>query len=135
MHTFDAENLPSNPATWPLWDKVPTSAMRIDGPFTVQTPEGPLTCDDGWLAVDARRQPYPIAADEFTLSYIKLLVATKGRRGGGTARETAMFQLGMALGVIIGGAAAATTGLWLAAVLSAMMSIAASVGYYRRGAP
>lgn len=46
-----------------------TRAMRIDGPFVVQTAEGPLRCEDGWLAVDARGFPYPIAADEFALIY------------------------------------------------------------------
>lgn len=46
-----------------------TKAMRIDGPFIVQTSEGQLQCQDGYLAVDARGYPYPIAADEFVLIY------------------------------------------------------------------
>lgn len=46
-----------------------TRAMRIDGPFTVETSEGPLRCADGYLAVDARGYPYPIATDEFELIY------------------------------------------------------------------
>ncbi len=50
-----------------------TRAMRIDGPFMVQTSEGSLTCEDGYLAVDARGYPYPIAADEFTLIYEEII--------------------------------------------------------------
>lgn len=49
--------------------KVATSALRIDGPFIVETSEGDLTCQDGYLAIDARGYPYPIAADEFELIY------------------------------------------------------------------
>src|SRR6266487_4296986 len=58
------------PATWPLYrKKVLTRALRVQGPFMVNTSEGPLRCEDGWLAVDARGYPYPIAADEFELIY------------------------------------------------------------------
>jgi hypothetical protein len=46
-----------------------TKAARIDGPFRVETPGGPLVCQDGYLAIDARGHPYPIAADEFSLIY------------------------------------------------------------------
>lgn len=68
--TFNMASLPSAPATWPKWRKVAvTSAIRIEGPFTVETSEGPLRCADGYLAVDARGYPYPIAADEFALIY------------------------------------------------------------------
>lgn len=49
--------------------KVQTQACRIFGPFTVETPEGPLTCVDGYLCLDARGFPYPVAADEFDLIY------------------------------------------------------------------
>jgi hypothetical protein len=70
MHTFDAEHLPSDPATWPTWRKVRlTSAVKIDGPFMVKTAEGPLTCEDGYLVVDARGYPFPIATSEFRLTY------------------------------------------------------------------
>ena len=68
--TFSAQSLPSDPATWPRYRKrVLTHALRIEGPFTVETSEGPLHCEDGYLAVDARGYPYPIAADEFALIY------------------------------------------------------------------
>lgn len=46
-----------------------TRAVRIKGPFTVLTREGPLPCPDGYLAVDAHGWPYPIAADEFAAIY------------------------------------------------------------------
>ena len=46
-----------------------TRAVRIDGPFRVVTQEGELSCQDGWLAVDSRGWPYPIADDEFRAIY------------------------------------------------------------------
>lgn len=70
MQTFSVDSLPSDPMTWPKWrKKVETGAIKIEGPFEVQTSEGPLTCQDGYLAVDARGYPYPIATDEFVLIY------------------------------------------------------------------
>jgi hypothetical protein len=33
---------------------VPTTMARVDGPFVVETSEGPLSCDDGYIAFDAR---------------------------------------------------------------------------------
>jgi hypothetical protein len=68
---FSVENLP----TWffersgEYRKRVTTRACRIEGPFVVDTSEGPLRCADGWLALDARGYPYPIAADEFELIY------------------------------------------------------------------
>jgi len=49
--------------------KVPIQAVRMDGPFQVETSEGPLMCHDGWLCWDARGYPYPVSADEFELIY------------------------------------------------------------------
>lgn len=67
---FSRDSLPSDPATWPVFRKTSLTRMtRIDGPFTVQTSEGPLHCADGWLAIDARDYPYPIAADEQAIIY------------------------------------------------------------------
>lgn len=74
MQTFSTDNLPSDPAQWPKWRKIAvTSATLIEGPFMVQTSEGPLTCQHGYLAVDARGYPYPIAADEFELIYREVI--------------------------------------------------------------
>jgi hypothetical protein len=57
-------------ATWTHYRKrFLTPAIRMSGPFTVQTREGSLTCPDGYLAVDAHGWPYPIAADEFERIY------------------------------------------------------------------
>lgn len=70
MRVYSKDTLPSDPATWPLYRKVAlTHAVRIEGPFIVATSEGPLQCADGYLAVDARGYPYPIAAHEFALIY------------------------------------------------------------------
>ena len=46
-----------------------TKAARMDGPFEVETSEGLLSCKDGYLCIDARGYPYPVAADEFQLIY------------------------------------------------------------------
>ena len=55
---------------WPAYRKVTlTHFMRVEGPFTVQTSEGPLNCADGYVGVDARGYPYPVAADEFAKIY------------------------------------------------------------------
>lgn len=56
--------------TIPVYRKTSlTSALRMARPFVVETSEGPLTCQDGWLCFDARGYPYPVAADEFALIY------------------------------------------------------------------
>jgi hypothetical protein len=71
---------------WPVYrKKVNTRAIRVAGPFTVETSEWPLNCEDGYLAVDARGYPYPIAADEFELIYEPVL----SDQGAVPAAETA----------------------------------------------
>jgi hypothetical protein len=68
MHRFSTGELPEG--DWLEFRKTALTRMtRVDGPFVVETSEGPLSCDDGWLAVDARGYPYPIAADEQALIY------------------------------------------------------------------
>jgi hypothetical protein len=47
-----------------------TPARRMDGPFQVATPHGEVQCADGWLAIDASGNPYPIDAAEFDRLYI-----------------------------------------------------------------
>ncbi len=69
MKQFSKDELP-NPQDFNLYRKIAlTQAVRIDGPFTVETREGTLSCPDGWLAVDAHDWPYPIAAEEFDKIY------------------------------------------------------------------
>lgn len=66
--TITRETLPEG--EWAKYDKTaPIEALRMDAPFTVQTREGVLSCDDGWLAIDSEGYPYPIAADEFDTVY------------------------------------------------------------------
>lgn len=71
MLTFSKDSLPETPPEqWPRFrKKVLTKALRIEGPFRVETSEGPLNCQDGFLCLDARGYPYPVAADEFRLIY------------------------------------------------------------------
>lgn len=67
---FSKGNIPGDDWGWDVYrKKALTSAVRIEGPFVVETSEGPLRCADGFLAIDARGYPYPIAADEFALIY------------------------------------------------------------------
>jgi hypothetical protein len=54
----------------PLWRKrTLTRAIRMIGPFTVETREGELRCPDGYLAIDSEGWPYPIARSEFEAIY------------------------------------------------------------------
>lgn len=69
MTTFRKGELPDTLSFSLYQKKVKTQAAKIDGPFTVETREGPLTCKDGYLCLDTRGYPYPVAADEFALIY------------------------------------------------------------------
>jgi hypothetical protein len=72
VRKFSRDNMPEDPldVTWAEFrKKVNTRAARIRGPFVVETSEGELRCKDGWLCIDARGYPYPVAADEFQLIY------------------------------------------------------------------
>lgn len=91
------------PETWPRYRKVAlTRAIRVvSGPFTVLTSEGPLECKDGYLAVDARGYPYPIATDEFELIYAPAVdeagrtETTYNEHGNAMLRRVAeLFELG-----------------------------------------
>lgn len=66
--TFHIKHLPEG-NYWNYRKTKLTSAIRIDGPFIVETSEGPLRCNDGYLAIDARGYPYPIDKEEFELIY------------------------------------------------------------------
>ena len=69
MQTFSQSSLPDG--EWREFrKKVTTRMVRVDGEFIVETSEGPTSvCADGWLAMDARGYPYPIAADEQAIIY------------------------------------------------------------------
>lgn len=68
--------------------KVNTRAIRIEGPFRVDTSESesePFYCADGWLAIDARGYPYAIATDEFELIYEPVTQDQPDQSPGGDA--------------------------------------------------
>jgi hypothetical protein len=67
---FNTDNLPDGDG-WEEFRKTAITHMtRIDGPFNVETiHQGVVTCEDGWLAIDAQGYPYPIAAEEQALIY------------------------------------------------------------------
>lgn len=71
LPTFTREDLDSPAFSEPgeFRKTTVTRAWRILGAFAVETREGLMTCEDGWLAVDAHGNPYPIAADEFAVIY------------------------------------------------------------------
>lgn len=55
---------------WQEFYKVASTRMRrVRGPFRVLTSSGPVVCEDGWLALDARGIPYPIDTAEHDLIY------------------------------------------------------------------
>ncbi len=65
-----AQSSSGRDAGWASYQKkVHTQAIKIDGAFEVETSEGNLTCKDGYLCIDARGYPYPVATDEFKLIY------------------------------------------------------------------
>lgn len=63
-------NIPGDERDWRTYrKKVTTRALKMPRAFSVETSEGTMRCEDGYLAIDARGYPYPIATDEFTLIY------------------------------------------------------------------
>lgn len=68
MKKYSKDNLPQE--GWKTYRKKRlTDAMRIEGPFEVETTEGVLVCKDGYLAIDSRGFPYPIDKEEFEQIY------------------------------------------------------------------
>lgn len=62
VQVFGPDNLPSDPETWGEYVKLhPTRMLRIEGPFRVEFGNGHTspTCEDGFLAIDARQPPVP----------------------------------------------------------------------------
>ena len=89
---WTAENV-AEAGPWQEFYKVlPTRMRRMDGPFTVQTREGVLRCEDGWLALDEHGDPYPIAADVHASAYQDAVAADNERlRTLFTERVAAQF--------------------------------------------
>ncbi len=68
---FTRANLPKG--EWRRYlKKTATPMVRMTGPFEVQTREGIITCEDGFLACDSGGWPYPIAADEHARIYVDI---------------------------------------------------------------
>ena len=71
MKTYKKGNLIT--IDWPCYRKKHlTQAQRILEPFEVETTEGKLVCQDGYLAIDSRGFPYPIDKEEFETIYEKV---------------------------------------------------------------
>lgn len=47
----------------------PTPVIRMAAPFSVETRDGTIKCEDGWLAIDSDGWPYAITDDEFRRTY------------------------------------------------------------------
>lgn len=69
MLRYTKDNIPKIKEFSRFTKKRSTYAVRLRGPFEVETREGTLTCPDGWLALDSECWPYPIAATEFERIY------------------------------------------------------------------
>lgn len=75
MQTFrKGDPWPDEPSEY---RKKATLAVKIKGSFVVETPEGPLRCENGYLAMDARGNYYPIATAEFRLIYERVLLPAR----------------------------------------------------------
>lgn len=68
---FSRDNVPSFVNARKYRKRVSTKALRMTSPFSVDTGHGVATCEDGYLAIDARGYPYPIARDEFEKIYVE----------------------------------------------------------------
>lgn len=66
---FTREHLPPSEEFHEFAKQGVTLLARVNGPFSCETKEGLVTCRDGWLALDADGDPYPVADDVFRKSY------------------------------------------------------------------
>lgn len=68
--TFTRDTIPDATANWGEFVKQGTTKLlRMNGSFAVETQEGAMTCEDGFLAVDPEGYPYPIKASVVEASY------------------------------------------------------------------
>ncbi len=63
--TYSRDNLPHEKPQTYARKITQTKAIYIDGPFRVETIEGVMGQEDGWLAFDSQGNPYPIADNIF----------------------------------------------------------------------
>jgi hypothetical protein len=67
---FNKDSIPG--AGWQEFQRKNNAlAMRIDGQFEVETINGVVVCDDGYLAIDACGWPYPLEKEVFERTYKK----------------------------------------------------------------
>lgn len=65
---FTAQHLPAT-GFKEYTKRFTTRAIRIEGAFAVETSEGRLSCENGYLALDVNGNPYPIDANVFDQTY------------------------------------------------------------------
>jgi hypothetical protein len=67
---FTADNLEFHELIFREFRKIGTTKVaKIGVPFEVETSEGLMRCESGWLAIDSEGNPYPIADDVFEKTY------------------------------------------------------------------
>jgi len=69
--TYSKENIPANGYWYDYQKREITRATRVEAQFAVQTKTGRLVCSGGYLCIDPRGEPYPVAEEEFELLYVK----------------------------------------------------------------
>ena len=69
MKKFTKDELPAAEEFAEYRKTATTKLARIDGQFEVETREGTLTCEDGYVALDADGWPYPIEASVLARTY------------------------------------------------------------------
>lgn len=78
---FTRENIKLSPLNFQNYMKRGiTPATRIVGEFEVETREGKLKCQDGYLAIDAEGYPYPIDKEIFLKTYVQLQMQTMPKK-------------------------------------------------------
>ena len=64
MKVFSKDNV-GDYRRWPKYKKkFDPHMLEIDGPFIVETSEGRLYCEEGFVAIDSQGSPYPISKKE-----------------------------------------------------------------------
>ena len=69
---YNKDELPRKVEEWPRYRRADHCTIRaryIAEPFNVETSEGIVGCKEGYIALDSRGIPYPIATEEFDNIY------------------------------------------------------------------